>query len=322
MKRFLAHVALFLVVLLLLATLLDVVVSSGIRDSGWNDFAEWNDILKGKAQSEIIILGSSRAWVHFSPKIIGSRLRMTCYNLGVDGYPLDMELARYALYRKYNAKPRVIVQEIDMFSLGLRADIYKARQFLPYFHEEIIQEAIRRYNYFKWYDHYLPLVRYRGEGKMALRGALEYQRLSHYTNTKHRGYQGMVRDWSDDLAEFRRENPDGVDQQIFQSSVDALDRFLATCAREGIQVVLVYTPEYVKAREVINNREEVFATYRSLAQKHGVTFLDYSDDPICYETKYFYNSQHMNKLGAELFSTRFAQKLAGLVHKGAAPAGQ
>ena len=95
--------------------------------------------------------------------------------------------------------------------------------------------------------------------------------------------------------------------------VDKLDEFLSDCEREGILVVLVCPPVYFEARGLIHNREEILEIYRSLAQKHGIEFIDYSYDPICNDIKYYYNSQHMNKLGAELFSTQFAETLAQLV---------
>lgn len=97
--------------------------------------------------------------------------------------------------------------------------------------------------------------------------------------------------------------------------VDELDGFLAECGRDGIMVVLVYPPEYFKARDMLNNREEIFTIYRRLAQKYRLEFIDYSYDAMAYDTKYFYNSQHLNKLGSELFSARFADTLAGLVEK-------
>jgi hypothetical protein len=41
-------------------------------------------------------------------------------------------------------------------------------------------------------------------------------------------------------------------------------------------VVLVYPPEYFKARDMLNNREEIFTIYRRLAQKYRLEFIDYA----------------------------------------------
>jgi lysophospholipase L1-like esterase len=60
---------------------------------------------------------------------------------------------------------------------------------------------------------------------------------------------------------------------------------------------------------------------RDIANRHGIQFLDYSSDTMCRDTKYFYNSQHLNTAGAELFSARLAEDLAPLVGASTASAG-
>jgi len=320
LKRYLWHAVLFVVVLGALCSGIDYLVTAGLRKSGSEQYVVWNDIRSGSAASDVIIQGSSRAWVHFSPGIIGDRLGMTCYNLGVDGYDLDMQLARYRLYREHNQKPKVVVQALDVSSLNVRSDIYEAGQFLPYFNEDAVREGVRPYDYFKWYDYYLPLVRYREEFGLAYAGAMEALGLRHYTSAKDRGYEGMDMVWTGEFEQYARDHPDGVEVVHLEAAENDLDAFLAECNREGILVVLVYPPEYYKGQELVNNREEIFAIYRRLAGKHGVEFLDYSSDPMSLDTTYFYNSQHMNKAGAELFSADVAEKLAQIVDAPTTPA--
>jgi len=312
-RRRIRRLAGLLLALLVTCLLLDALVTAGLRRSDLPLFAEWNDIVSGDARSDLIILGSSRAWVQFSPDIIGAGSGMTCYNLGIDGYTLDMQLARYAIYGKYDGAPKVVALSLDTYSLNRRDDLYQNDQFLPYLEEAGIWGAVTDYGHFHWYDRHLPLVRYRGRFELICKGLAEVLHLRHYTSAKTRGYQGRELQWSKDFEEFVEEHPDGVDQKYQCAMVDELDRFLTDRRREGVEVVLVYPPEYYQAREMTNNREQIFTIFRSLAEKHGVTFLDYSYDPLCYDTAYFYNSQHLNKTGAELFSAEFARDLSAAV---------
>jgi len=322
-KRPFAYVALFVVLLTVICSALDYAVTAGLRRSEMPLYAEWNAIVSGEAGAEVLIQGSSRTWVGFSPAIIGDRLGLSCYNLGMDGYPLDMELARYRLYRKYAQKPKIIVQALDTYSLNRRDDLYQNNQFLPYLNEDAIREGVEPYDYFAWYDYSLPLVRYRGSFELVCKGVGEFFGIRHYTNEKDRGYQGQARGWSDEFERWAKEHPHGVEQKYLQSVVDDLDSFLAECSRDGIIVVLVYPPEYSEARDMVNNREEIFTIYRRLAAKYQLEFLDYSYDAMANDTAYFYNSQHLNKLGSELFSARFADSLAGLLAlKGDSAAGR
>jgi hypothetical protein len=49
--------------------------------------------------------------------------------------------------------------------------------------------------------------------------------------------------------------------------------------------------------------------YDSIACEFHIPILDYSDIPMCYDTAYFYNATHLNKTGAELFTTKLAHDI-------------
>jgi hypothetical protein len=323
LRRFLRYGALFLLILLVLGHVLDYMVTAGLRKSELPDYAEWNAVISGDAAGDVIIQGSSRAWVGISPAILGDRLGVSCYNLAVNGYPLDMELARYRLYREYDKNPKVIVQSVDTYSFTTRSDLFANNQFLPYFDEKAVREAIEPYGYFHWYDYDLPLVRYRGKVQLVWRGLAEFFGVRHYVNQRDRGYQPQDLQWSDEFDKFVAAHPNGYEQVWKQHWVDELDTFLAECGRDGIMVVLVYPPEYYGSRELLKNRDEIFSIFRQLAQKYGVLFLDYSYDLMANDTRYFYNSQHLNRLGSETFSAKLAGDLASLLKTaGASEAGR
>ena len=316
MQRFLRSAALLVLTLLILSHLIDYMVTSGLRKTELPQFAVWNAILSEETSSDVIIQGSSRAWVGVSPAIISDRLDLTCYNLGVNGYSLDMQLARYRLYREHQPAPKLVVQVLDAYSFNMRPDLYDNNQFLPYLSEAPVREAVEPYGYYRWYDYDLPLVRYRGKVELIWRGIAELLGIRHYVNQMDRGYLGQERKWTDEFDKFAQEHPDGYEQVWRQSMVDDLDAFLAECTGDGIMVVMVYMPEYYGARDLLNNREEIFTIFRRLSEKHDVAFLDYSFDPMAGDTEYFYNSQHLNKLGAERFSAQLAEDLATLLQGG------
>ncbi len=314
MRRFLVHALLFFLIALALASAMDWAATAGLHELRSGDYIQWNDIRSGAAAADILVQGSSRAWTGFSPVIIGQATGMSVYNLGVDGYPLDMQLARYAMYREYNPKPKVIVQTLDVFGLVVRDKIYRPAQFLPYVGEPYLRQNLSRYDYFHWYDYHLPLVRYRGDPGRVRLGLFQLAGLYHSTSKRVAGYQGQDRTWDPKpLEDFVAANPNGTSYMIDPAVEAGLDAMLERCSEEGVFVVFVYPPEYIRAQPVTTNRAEIMGTYQRLAAKYGFPFLDYSSDPICLDTKYFYNSQHMNTLGAETFSTEFAAELQQLL---------
>jgi hypothetical protein len=52
--------------------------------------------------------------------------------------------------------------------------------------------------------------------------------------------------------------------------------------------------------------------YRTLAAAHHVRFLDYSDSAPAGNQSLFYNSQHLNRRGAEVFTTLLASDLSDI----------
>jgi hypothetical protein len=277
------------------------------------EYAEWNDVVSGQASSDIIIQGSSRAWVGISPAVLSERLGMSCYNLATNGYPLDMQLARYRLYREHDEDPKVIVWSLDAYSFNAGGDLFANNQFLPYFDMKPVRDAIKPYGYFHWYDYELPMVRYRGKVELIWRGLAGIFGIRHYVSSRDRGWQPMDLQWSDEFAEFAAAHPNGYEVGWSQKWIDEFEAALAECRRDGIMVVLVYPPEYSGGRDLLNNRDEIFAIIRRIAADNGLVFLDYSYDPLADDTRYFYNSQHLNAAGAEIFSAQLGADLAPLL---------
>lgn len=131
MNKFLKKCLIFVLLILSTLIILDIAVSKGLRKSEDMMLAEWNDIVSGNINADIIINGSSRAWVDVSPQILENRLNLAVYNIGLDGYPFYMEDMRYELFLKYNNKPKYLIQTLDVFSLSKRIGLYEVTQFFP-----------------------------------------------------------------------------------------------------------------------------------------------------------------------------------------------
>ena len=88
MKLFVHYIICFAISLLLLAILADHVVTRGLHYSTDRNLAVFNDIYSGNIKSDVIILGSSRALLHYNTLVIDSILQCSSYNLGADGQAL------------------------------------------------------------------------------------------------------------------------------------------------------------------------------------------------------------------------------------------
>jgi len=89
-----------------------------------------------------------------------------------------------------------------------------------------------------------------------------------------------------------------------------LQELLELCRTNGIEPILVYSPDYAQARDFFLSREETLRIFGAVASRCGVRFWDFSNDPVSGDKSYFYNSQHLNALGAEAFSKSLARRLS------------
>ena len=110
--------------------------------------------------------------------------------------------------------------------------------------------------------------------------------------------------------------------EIDLASVNRFNSFLTDCETNNIQVIFVYTPAYIEGQKFVTNRNEIISLFQEIAIKHNILFLNYSDNSISKQKKYFYNALHLNKTGAELFTNELIKDLirtntqTGIYNKG------
>jgi hypothetical protein len=309
MKKFIFKILFFSFPIVLFMFLADFFISNNLKKSNESpgELEVWNDIYSGNINSDIVIYGSSRAWVHIDPSILEDSLNLKTYNFGIDGHNFWLQYLRHKEYLKFNKAPNLIIVSVDIFSLQKREDLYNSEQFLPYMlWNNDINKFTSSYNGFTYKDYYFPLLRFTGNIKK-IKHILKWdQKIGN--KYRYKGFKGMEREWNSDLAKAKLKIPQ-YEISIDSSSVNLFNQFLFECKSKDIKVILVYTPEYIDGQNFIKNRNEIINKYYGFANKYNLLFLDYSNDILCKQKKYFYNSSHLNKKGAEVFTRRLSYDL-------------
>ena len=314
MKRFTFKVIYFLLPLVILMFIADYYISKKIKTSHESpgEIEVWNDIYKGEINANIAIYGSSRAWVHINPTILEDSLKTKAYNFGMDGQNFWLQYLRNKEYLKYNKPPKVIILSVDVFSLAKSKNLYQKNQFLPYMlWNNNIKRFTSSYNGFSFEDYYLPLIRYYG----SLRGSSSViKSFSNENLYRNKGYRGMKKKWNNDFKKAKL-NKKHISINIDLNTISLFNQFLLECKTNKITVILTYTPEYIDGQNYVKNRKEIIKIYNNLSNKYNLLFLDYSDDNLCVQKKYFYNTLHLNKKGSEIFTSKLAHDLKSYTQK-------
>ena len=306
-------ISLILISLLILSVVSDYFITKTLRKSKDKYYSTWNDLVGGKINSTILIYGSSRARAHVNTKILEDSLQQPVYNLGIDSYNFKMQYCRHQLILQNNNKPAYIIQTLDYATLGDVEGLYEKEQFLPYFDNEIITNTIKTYKGFNEYDYHLPLLRYYGCTKQIVSSFNIFLRPSHNKGNRYKGFYNFNQNWTYEFEKLKLTTKE-LHQEIKKNVVVLFDKYLADLKKKNIKVIFVYTPEYIEGQKFIANRAEIMKLYTNLALKYNIPFIDYSSDTICLNRKYFYNAEHLNLEGANLFSKKLATDLKRYIH--------
>jgi hypothetical protein len=296
----------------LLSYFFDVFISINLKNS--NRFAEkeyptWNAIYEGKVNSDLLIFGSSRAWIHIDPTMISDSLGISSYNLGIDGHNFWLQNLRYRELLKHNKRPKFIIFSLDYFTLKKNKDLYNSEQFLPYMLWNYeVKEATFSYNGFSSLDYEIPLVRYYGNYN-ALETALRFS-LGHLSNpiTRVKGYMGRVEVWNSDFDKAKA-SMKSLEIELDNPTIILFENFLKECKKNNIKMIFVYTPEYIEGQKFVSNRAQIMGLYKKFSEEYQIPFYDFSNDSISYHKRYFYNVSHLNKVGSELFTSQLIDTL-------------
>ncbi len=308
MRKFIVKTFISALVALIILSGLGILADAGIRKSKDNEYCE---IHNGKIDADLLICGSSRAWVHISPQIIDSAFNINSYNIGLDGQPYPLQIAKYNFYTEYNQKPKYIIYETDELSFITRKDLYNTNLYLPFLKDTALTATLKNYEEgYNDIDFYNPFTKYMGKPGRIIWGILQFFDIKYAGyNTKIKGYEASSRGWDNSFDEFRKQNPNGIKQPYSQDLFEVFENFVNDRKKENINIAFVWTPQYFEYTEMLLNKDEILNYYKRLSIKYDIPFLDYSNDSICFQKKYFYNSQHLNKMGAELLSRRLAEDL-------------
>lgn len=292
-----------------MAFLLQKIADNGLKKSSFGPYKEWNDIIQGNINADVVIQGSSRAMVQISPEILDSALHLNSYNLGMNGWQFYMQYYRFMLYLRHNRKPKYIIQNIDHATLAKTPNFFDPEQFLPYLEIDIIEEAVAPFSSFDWKDFTIPMYKYRGKYQLYAQGFVNNFRRVPLDNERYKGFEAQNLPWDSSFRRYKKTVPNGLYVNLDKETQFLFEKFLEQCRVNKIKVIFVYAPTYIEAQNLFLNRDSITNIFKNYARKYDIPLFDYSNDSICLDTMNFYNSHHLNSTGVKKFNLKFVGDL-------------
>ncbi len=297
--------------LIFLATVaaLDIVIGKMLRKNydtikGGENYLASQSI--AKADSQVMIFGSSRAVNILNPAVLASELKASCFNAGRMGQSVFYHYAVLeAVLKRYT--PAVVILSIDAadFAKG-QEDYDKLSQLLPYYseHPEIRAvaemkgpfEKIKMLSFIYPYNSLvLPIMK----AKLAPGNG----------NYMNNGYMPLEK-----KVQGPRLKVDYAKTALLDSNkVNAYRKFIDACKERNVQLFIVCPPYRIDA----SGTDKTIETAGAIAKEQGIDFFNYARDTFYTANDgYFADFRHLNKTGADIFSLEVAKKIkAGLDEK-------
>lgn len=316
MKNFLIKILLYVIIILTACYSMQFIIDEGLKRHKNGIFADWDLIFQGKINSNIVILGSSRASGHFNPTIIESKTGLSCYNLGIGAGKINLEEARWQSLLKYNNPPKIVIQNVDIFSLHPENNVVYKEQFLPFLSEPTILSSLKKIDNNVWLENIIPLYKYRGYRKLVFQGSKAFfNRIEDsQSSNSTKGYYSFKGKWNNDFENFKKKNKKAeFSWEDIKTGIVFLKSMIEDCKKKHIEIILVHTPMYFELQNIMPQKDQFDSIIVKLAKDYNIYYLDYSKDPLSYKKEYFYNSQHLNEKSADLFTEKLADSLKNII---------
>jgi hypothetical protein len=307
MKKILIKTAIFFLPVAVLAYGLDILISSTLVRS--NDYADgefpvWNDLYNGKVNADIIIFGASNALRGLDTEVLEKRTGAPTYSLAVNGLNFRIQYLRFRLLLARNKKPKLIINAVSAATLEKTPELYNPDQFLPFLlYNKSLENVLDEYRDFKKADYNIPLIRYFGKKEAFIDILKLLVKPSSNRTRRIKGYMPNDQEWTSDLEKAKAVS--ATREFVLDTSLVTLfNKYVTECKDQNIGLVFVNMPEYIEGQSYVANRDEMLAPIFKSSMGNQISFFNYLKDSISCDKKYFFNTGHLNKYGAEVFTNR------------------
>ncbi len=289
----------------IIAVAVDRTLWLGLARVRRGEFGQWSDIVHGRAHTDILVLGSSRAFAQYDCDTLADLTGKSCLNAGLAGARSNYILALGKTFLAHNDPPSVLLLNADE-SAVVHAD-WNFWHFVPYYTEPAWYSAVSSANPDIWWDRYIPLFAFGHFGRELTTAAvlgLLGQDVPNSTRTQ-RGHLLKDFDWDGNIDDV----PSKKTLLITAEGVRSFEELATLFASRGTRVVLVYAPVYYPVQLREPNRGELIAYFQRFASERGMLFLDHSVSPLSQDKTMFSDGEHVNARGARVFARELAEAL-------------
>lgn len=247
-----------------------------------------------KVDSDVIILGSSRANHHYIPSIVEDSLSLSTFNCGKDGKPFYYSAAMFdAISKRYTPKIVIIDIEPNFLSSGF-ADYDEVYELYPFYNEnDMFKKIIHKKSRFENIKIMSSMYKYNSRF-IAIFGRIflpDYISEKGYMALPNKGYK---------YPELISKNEIEINDSVDEFTVSLLNEIIHISKEKNIKLIFSISPRYSTLNyKGINSYKELI----HILEKTNVHFYDNGGISLISNNEFYKDGAHLNDNGARVFTS-------------------
>lgn len=240
-------------------------------------------------------MGSSCASHHYVAKQIADSLGMSCYNGGQDGNGIIMQYGRWKMLSQHHI-PKIIIYDVEpAFDLSINGNERYIDRLKPYSGDKEIRNYIAGLFPMERWKLTLQMYRYNYKFLEILSDCIR-------PSDVNKGYKPLYKHIREELVNAPKAAP-AESMVVDETKYYKICKLVEEIQAKGSTIIFVSSPYWqsIAAPDI--------SAIRNIAERYGVTFLDYSGSEINCNPDWFADSMHLNDKGANVFSLEIIKVL-------------
>lgn len=322
MKKFLIYISSILFLTFAIGMLTQYVSDNGLKDIPNSVYEDWDAILLGKINSKIIINGSSRGRFSYDTEVISSITKSSTHNLGFNAAGYELQQSKFLLYLDKNVFPKVIIQNIDLTHFNEDDVIPDESQFIPFVNKHEVNEFLIKYDKKYNYIGYIPLLKYNLNYKILKKGVFSNFCKEDSDLMFYAGFTPKKQKFKLDKHNIKRldnylKDPQRLIQKI-DIKFEIVSAFYEDLLNSNKETILIYVWAPEKKERLVEKYQQLYNPLKEklkikASNNKNIYFLDFSNDIISQSDVFFYDTFHLNNIGAKEFSQKLSNEINKIV---------
>lgn len=277
-------------------------IYTGLRKNKQGVYEKYNTMFLKENAYDVLFLGSSRAEMHFNPRIFDSVTGHFSYNIGVTGATPRIAFSVLKAYCSKSKLPKHVVFDLDINFLKYGVDtIRNFPRYFPFLSNEVLLKQFdcidSRFTSFKYNPvHSLPY-----SNKRMLSASLHgwMGKPGKYDTVYYKGHAAYVfEQYLKPIKPFY-----GYIHPLERAYIDSIINF---SKKNKINLIMLTSPMYKGLEDEMLNKKALISQLKNIGLVNKFEYWDMSKSAYSNKGEYFCDYFHMNAAGARLFTLGFA----------------